>query len=155
MDLEKCCPLPFQNRPMIFGRDLSSRECVSGVRRGHPRTCASLKINGPRGKGPADGEENDLFFQNKVGEKHEAGISLSFSLHSFLRETKRNETNSPDDWQKNQLRRHSTPFYRWTLVLTLSLSPFSSLFFFFFLFFNRSTFIPPRSFPRAQSKDSR
>lgn len=26
---------------------------------------------------------------------------------------------------------------------------------FFFLFFNRSTFIPPRSFPRAQSKDSR
>lgn len=155
MDLEKCCPLPFQNRPMIFGRDLSSRECVSGVRRGHPRTCASLKIWATR-KGTSRWRRERSILPKQSGRKaREAGISLSFSLHSFLRETKRNETNSPDDWQKNQLRRHSTPFYRWTLVLTLSLSPFSSLFFFFFLFFNRSTFIPPRSFPRAQSKDSR
>lgn len=71
----------------------------------------------------------------------------------FSRETKRNETNSLDDWQKTKcvvIPRRFTVGHS-SLVLTLSLS----LFFFFFLFFNRSTFAPPRSFPRAQSKDSR
>lgn len=81
-----------------------------------------------------------------MGEKQRgARISLSFSLHSFFtrNETKRNETNSLDDWQKKKEKPSASSFHA---VLPLdtphSSLPFLFLYFSFFFIFQPLHFCP-------------